>query len=191
MISFIISAYNRPIHLACCAASLEAQSEHNERLVVDNGLRDGKHIAALFSCKYIDTSATHAGNCYHDPATILPHVSGEWLCWPSDDSYYVPAFSRIMLKAAADNGWDFVYCDAVYNNMDGHGKAVDAYEVLRVRPECGGIDKTMFILKREWWERIGGWPQHESDWRDGALAEALVKAGCPHGKAPGVLLFHN
>jgi hypothetical protein len=59
---------------------------------------------------------------------------------------------------------------------------------MNAQPRTCAIDKTNFLVKRTVFK---GFPPHESDWRDGALAEQLVAEGIRHGKAPGVLVVHN
>ena len=58
-------------------------------------------------------------------------------------------------------------------------------------PHYGRIDKTCFLVTQKEFKSVGGWPRHEHDWRDGALAVALVKSGVHHGKAPGCMCVHN
>jgi hypothetical protein len=110
-------------------------------------------------------------------------VQGDWLCFPSDDSYYVPRFSEIMLEAARAQNLDFVYCDMLYD-----WRPDDVYRIMNVEPRSCAIDKTCFLVKREIFK---GFPYHESGWNDGAFAEQLVAEGVRHGKAPGVLVVHN
>ncbi len=201
MISYIVSSCNRPGMLTACLASLYVQTglQDSEIIVCDNSDHPQSRIeveadAAWFGARYLNTGALSPAigvTCYHDTSYTEPR--GEWLCFPSDDSYYVPHFTRIMLAAAEANCWELVFCDVLYDPrlaFDTRG-IQDMYSILDTQPRLGGIDKTSFIITRAAFDSIGGWPQHEAGWRDGALAQAVVDAGIPHGKAPGVMLVHN
>ncbi len=190
MISFIVSAYDRPDHLRCCLASLDLQGDH-EIIVCDNGgTLYNQAITNHAGVIYLNTSKLVPQTCYHG---LEAQPDGNWLCFPSDDSYYVPNFARIMLHTAEANNWEFVYSDVLYDPRLAHATRGlhDTYSVMDTQPHCGSFDKTCFIVTRRAFEQVGGWPRHEADWRDGALAEALVNAGIRHGKAPGILLVHN
>ncbi len=187
MISFIVSAYNHPEKLICCLASLAIQIPEPDLWVADNSdtpemVEACESVCSVFGARRVQTHA-ETSLCYISSEHVAEMVSGEWLCFPSDDSYYVPGFSKLMLDAAEENGWDFVYCDALYDPRMG-----GEYSVMTTRPACCAIDKTTFILRRELFQ---GFPPHESDWRDGALAESLVERGVKHGKPRGILVVHN
>jgi glycosyltransferase involved in cell wall biosynthesis len=186
VISYIIAAYHHPVRLTCCLASLALQNPAGELIVADNStdprLREANgEVCQRFGA--VRSPHVFATGCYDaaEPAVRLAH--GDWLCFPSDDGYYVPGFSAVMLGAAGKHGWDFVYCDCLYDPRHG-----GAYSVLEAHPSLGRIDKTNFILRRNWWR---GFPPHEASWRDGALAASLVERGIRHGKAPGILVVHN
>jgi glycosyltransferase involved in cell wall biosynthesis len=185
MISFIVSAYDRSDCLRCCLASLALQTKPYEILIACNSDTHEMYAAHLELAKYFEVMLfPTTGGCYDASNEIAEHYAeGDWLAFPSDDSYYVPRFSEIMLATAEAAGWDFVYCDMVY---DRHPEGL--YRVMNAQPRTCAIDKTNFLVKRAVFK---GFPPHESDWRDGALAEQLVAEGVRHGKAPGVLVVHN
>lgn len=199
MISYIISHHNRPKELLCCLASLRLQESPREVLVCDNSseehyrslCRKVCEVSGVGGLKYLDTwRGKESDSCYHDPAYL--GATGDWLCFPSDDSYYVPMFSRLMLGSAAQQGWEFVHCDMVYDPRYSYTtRGVNEYSVMITRPACGGIDKTCFLITRRAFDAVGGWPQHSADWRDGALAEAVVQAGIRHGRVQGPMVVHN
>ena len=66
---------------------------------------------------------------------------------------------------------------------------------MDVAPQLCCIDKTGFLVRRDAFLAVGGFP--EKDPRgvptgcDGKLAEALVAAGVAHGKVQEVLVVHN
>jgi len=116
-------------------------------------------------------------------------AQGEFLCLPSDDSYYVPKFAEKMLNAAAQNSWDWVYCDIVYDERCGHGR----YTQVETLPRLGWIDKMSFILRRN---KFPGFPnkpdRDEPSCCDGHLAEELVvNPYVRHGKVMDCLGVHN
>lgn len=200
MISYIISHHNRPKELLCCLTSLRLQESPREVLVCDNSSDEHNRELCQMTCKisgvgglkYLDTwRGKESNTCYHDPACL--GAMGDWLCFPSDDSYYVPMFSRIMLHAAAEHSWEFVHCDMLYDPRYAHAtRGVEGeYSVMITRPALGGIDKTCFLITRGAFDAVGGWPQHDADWRDGALAEAVVRAGIRHGRVPGPMVVHS
>jgi GT2 family glycosyltransferase len=189
VISYIVSAYDRPDLLACCLGSLAVQADPHEIIVCDNHPPTNRRIADWYGARYRDTSATNGQSCYHG---LEVDPMGDWLCFPSADSYYVPGFARIMLQAAQANGWEFVYCDVLYDpRLAAYRGAQDEYSVLDVAPEIGRIDKTGFLVTARAFASVGGWPPHPLDFRDGALAERLVATGIRHGKAKGPMVVHN
>ena len=203
-ISFIVSAFNRPDHLRCCLASLALQGGSHEIIVADNSmdsciryLHEG--IAARFDARWMPTEQPSS---YHSAELVAPLTIGEWLCFPSDDSYYVPHFSDRMLSFAARHGWDLVYSDTAYDWSGhfplNHPKLIDG--VLRVEPRVNWIDKTSFMIKRQWMvndetkETIAPFPGKNGSLptaSDGLFIESLRRKGIRHGKAPGVMVVHN
>ena len=131
---------------------------------------------------YLHTNMS--GNCYDVADKALPYCSGEFLCFPSDDSYYVPNFAETMERYAETSSLDLVYCDIFYDKrLNGIG-----YSVLNVAPHIGQIDKTGFIVRRS---AFHGFPPHPSDFRDGALIEDLVARGVRHGKVNDIMAVHS
>ena len=196
MISYIVSSCNRPLQLMTCLSSLGMQQSPREIIICDNStgvipqqwLRQMKDVLTF---RIIPTYSTPYNSiCYHSLDYVQPR--GDWLCFPSDDSYYVPQFSELMLAAAAKNKWEFVYCDMVYDpRLAVSTRGVKEYSVMITAPSSGRIDKTCFLITRRAFDAVGGWPPHPQDWRDGALAEAVVRAGIRHGRVSGPMVFHN
>jgi hypothetical protein len=186
-ISYIISHYHRPIELKCCLASLALQWDQHHEILVTDSSRDPDCIAECiricedFGARRINSKACQ--HCYESACVGAARAKGKWLCFPCDDSYYVPGFSQIMLQAAEANSWDFVYCDCLYDPRLG-GK----YSILDAQPIIGRMDKANFLLRRSLFQ---GFPPHEHEWRDGTLAVSLIQRGVRHGKAPGILCVHN
>ncbi len=196
MISFIVSVYDRPLSLDVCLATLGIQKFKSDVTVCLNGL--GENILAACSLvvghhdvRLLETGKMGARDSYESAGMAAPHTTGEWLCFPSDDSLYVENFSGIMLETAARTGAELVYCDCVYKQGSVNGKW-PAYTVLDVQPSMGRIDKTTFIVKKSLFCSLRyGFPPHARGYRDGALIEELMRAGVRHAKAPGVLVVHQ
>ena len=186
MISYIVSYYNRVASLNACVASLNAQEGPKEILVCNNG-PVLPWIPLGPSGKLLQTGAAGAQSCYDSAALAAKDASGDWLCFPSDDSLYVGRFQRIMLEIAASESADLVYCDCVYA-LGTEKNRWPPYSVLETQPKMGRIDKTCFIMRRSLFTEF---PPHEWGYRDGALIEQLVKGGVKMAKAPGVLVVHQ
>lgn len=203
MITYIVSAYDRPAHLHCCLSSLAIQQGEKQIIVASNAtepaMRQVIREAALEVCyhgvpriQFVDTAALGATECYSGIEAVMEKgiVRGEWLCFPSDDSYYVPPFAQIMLDAAHANAWDLVYPEAIiYDGRCIYGK----YAVFPIDPWPCSIDKTCFMLKRDKFPATGfpGKVPGGASASDGLLVQQLVQGGISHGKAPGVLVVHN
>lgn len=196
-ISFIVSAYDRPRQLACVLASLQVQTFENIEVVVVDNQRDYavRHENETRVRNMVDRrmryAACECAHCYYSSEQGASLVCGEWLCFPSDDNYYVPAFAELMLKAAelteGNEGVGFVYCDMVYDPRL-HG----VYSVVDVRPQVNNVDKGGFLIRRELFLEVGGFPDKENGVVcDGLLIEELVRRGVRGVKAPGVLWVHN
>jgi glycosyltransferase involved in cell wall biosynthesis len=183
--SFIVSAFDRPAHLDLLLRSLRLQTFQDfEVLVTDNAIGDRafdnfRIVIAIGDSRFRYIEAGQA-DCYFSANLGAKHAHGEYLCFPSDDNYYVPRFLESTLKAAPA---DLIYCDCLY---DGHGIH---YAPMDVKPVCGWIDKGGFLVKREKFTGFAG-PAVDRP-ADGWLIEALIKTGATHTKAPGYLWIHN
>jgi len=183
-VSFIVSAYDRPKHLACVLQSLLLQTEQDfEIMVTDNGKAfTGAHRAtcedASSTIRYENPMLT---DCYTSANWGATQAKGDYLCFPSDDGYYVPRFLETMLRAAPA---DLIFCDCVF---DGHGR-VYAHEVIR--PEVDHIDKGGFLIRREVFPGFNGAPVGPCA-ADGWMIEQVVKSGASLAKVPGILWVHN
>lgn len=191
MISYIVSAYDRPVQLIGCLASLLSQSHQDFEIIVTDNASDSysNSRAVTKVCGFVDRVLylhTRMETCYHSAEhAVLSAAKGEWLCFPSDDSYYVPDFAKLMLEASVNR--DLVYCDCIYDPRRG-----GTYSVLDTSPNMGYIDKTNFIVRKEWFVKVGGFPEKApGSCSDGLFIQNVVAAGARHGKASGVLCFHN
>lgn len=194
-ISFIVSHYNRPIALMGCIAALLQQVGDNEIIITDNSTQETAIQFAKNLCElspritWLDTSlfCTAEDNltaCYRAANVAVGQATKEWVCFPSDDSYYVPNFVQIMLDTAVSQDLEMVYSDFIY---DPRWNQL-TYTVVQAAPRYYFFDKTCFILKRDRFKGFRTEMTPENDWH---LIEDLIKEGLRHGHALGVLLVHN
>jgi Glycosyl transferase family 2 len=196
-ITFIVSAWNDPYSLRCCLASLVSQTETNwEAIVCDNSTTDFSRqrtqgfcwdIDPLHRVRYEPTFRLDPAkrSCYFSAEWALPLAQGEWVCFPSDDSYYVPQFADRMLQFAVEDGCDLAICDFVWGREETHAYCEGA-------PRLCSVDKTTFIIKRD---KMIAFPGKEPDGSrsnsDGYLIEELVKQGIKWLRVPHLLVVHN
>jgi glycosyltransferase involved in cell wall biosynthesis len=156
-----------------------------EVLVTDNA--DGKQAGDNFSAmmatgderfRYIEAKQA---DCYLSANVGAERAQGEYLCFPSDDGYYVPRFLESMLNAGPA---DLIYCDCIYDGHNVHYATMDA------APIAGRIDKGGFLVKRAKFTGFAG-PAGLGRAADAWLIEALIMTGVTHTKAPGYLWIHN
>jgi hypothetical protein len=189
--------------LRCCIASLQAQTWPEAQIIVaDNAvdaniLKDHVEICEAHQTHPVQHIHFQQESCYHAAESAMPFAVMDYVCFPSDDSYYVPGFAEKMLQAAVEHNWDIVYCDMVYElHRLGLGTG---YGVVHVEPRWTRIDKTGFILRRSQFvefphKGMDGWPPVAATTTcgaDGYMIEELVSKGLRHGKVPEVLVVHN
>jgi glycosyltransferase involved in cell wall biosynthesis len=190
-ITFVVSAYDRPLQLLGCLAGLKSQTHPNiEIIVTDNAFKgcinqlQNEAYSSMLGVKYINTEAI---GCYHSAEIGAEQAQGTFLAFPSDDSLFVPTYAETMLKHAREHDLDLVYSDQLYNGRwEG-----EPYHVMTVRPRLNAIDKTAFILKRD---KFIGFPDKGDGGyvaADGLLIERLVASGIRHGYPQGILSVHN
>ncbi len=185
-ISFIVSAYDRPVCLRCVLASLQVQTEAAiEVLVADNSpnpAMNNTNLQILFSLNDNRFKYTNPRErtCYEATKVLAPVCHGEWLCFPHDDGYYVPGFAANMLACAAANpAADFIYCDMLYDPRLSNGEGT--WTPRGVEPRCGFIDKGGFIIRKALFLLVE-WPPAPND---------VARDGVVTAKAGGVMWVHN
>lgn len=194
MISYIVSAYNDSSRLPICLRSIALQSHRDHEIIVTDNSDSGlASMAIRAECNLVDPSIrymrTEMPSCYHSAEIGVAVARGDYLCFPSDDSYYMPLFGQIMSETAETTGADLVYCNMVYGGRGRKGH----YSVMNVEPRVRKIDKTGFILRRDCFVPF---PEKRDDGRathaDGSLIEWLVSSqAVTHAKVSDVLVVHN
>ena len=200
-LSFIITAHNRPKALRTCLSSLIQQTREDwEAIVMDNS-EPGPLAAEHFELSEMDKRISykwirdrtaisspkpliHSHSLYLATEIGIARTTGEWLAFPNDDSYYCPWYVERMLESAIANAWDLVYCDLV------GGSAKGGHYLLTASPQLCSIDKTNFLMRRQWFT---GFPADPDDYpqADGLMVEDLVRRGIRHGHVPQILVVHN
>ncbi len=193
-LSFVVSTCDRPGMLPIVLHSLAVQTFPDfEVIVTDNSVQSQAANWLLVDSldsrfRHANTASLDIGQCYWTAEwAVKNEVKGDFVCFPSDDSYYVPVFAEVMLSAAERNRWDLVYCNMVYDGRY-NGRH---YSMVEVLPKINCIDKTGFILKRDWFDEFPGKVPGERVPADGMMIESLVRKGISHGKVPDVLMVHN
>ena len=195
-LSFIVSAYDRPVCLRCVLASLQVQTEAAiEIYVADNSPDVHMNLTNLEILSHLNDNRFKYTNprertCYEATKILAPLCRGEWLCFPHDDGYYVPGFVERMLRCAAANpSADFVYCDMIYDPRLSGGQ--DQWTVFTTSARAGFIDKGGFIIRKSLFLTVD-WPPAPNDVaRDGLFVDELVRRGVVTAKAGGVMWVHN
>jgi hypothetical protein len=203
-VTYIVSAFDRPRFLRGCLASLQVQTDPDfEVMVACNSPDPGmqlvqRDIVEPFDhrFRFCDTDVMNAGpegspawDCYWSAEWVVGNrAKGEYICLPSDDSYYVPIFQEAMLAKARAENLGLVYCDMLYDR-----RMCGKYGVLEVHPIVDFIDKTGFLVRRDAWI---GFPAKNTielgpSKCDGEMIEELVRRGVRHGKVEEVLVVHN
>lgn len=201
-VSYIVSVYDRLDHLKCCIASLGCQTDRDFEVIVvlthpainyvlevstilQNNLPD------VIRSQVVNTITHDAHSTYHASNYGSGYAKGEFLCFPSDDSYYVPIFQEEHVRAAETNGWDFVYADQLYDRRQGDGK----YSPMITQMQCCHIDKTGFLIRRRVFEELNGFEGLDENSQlgtaDGFFAEKCRDRGVPNGKIHEVFSVHN
>lgn len=198
MVSYIISAYNNPTQLVTCITSLLVQEGPRKIIVCDNSTnqvtRDAtkKWSTMWDDCvTYIDTHAEcppdiNAGYKAQNIGAEL--AKGDWLCFPSHDSYYVPRFQEIMLETAKDFKSNFVYCDFLYDPRYNQIISKGIYQVVPAYPRPRFCDKNNFIIKRK---HFHGFDINNPNGYGDMFIHMQAKENLKVAKAPGVLVVHN
>ncbi len=199
-ISFIVGCFERPGKLRTCLASLIDQTFSDIEIVVTDNSKNPVEIEKIKELCTVDPRIryewTHERALKNFPRVGIPSLydaaeegiaatTGEWLCFPNCDSYYPPVFAERLLRYADENSLQFVFCDFVQGRPDMN------YHYFFARPEGCLIDKTCFMVKRDWFP--AEWPGKVELYgvADGVLVNELVAKGIRHGRLAEVLCVHN
>lgn len=200
--SFIVSAYDRPDALALLLLSLKLQTEPDfEVIICDNAapgfMNFSKTVREIvrddirFRLRW--TYGRGCRNCYQSANWETEEATGDYLCFPSDDGYYVPNFLKFMLKTGAD----LITCDWVTDVRASYAISevipegtVLGYDIRHAKPCVNWIDKGGFLVRRS---KFQPFPWEENIiTADGLMVSRLLQdPTLTVDKAPGVLWVHN
>ena len=198
-VTFLLSAYDRPHLLWGSLGSLIAQSDPDwECIVLANHPEWGlfsQHRRVVLNISDPRISIVHSFNnedpawdCYWSVEAAVKQIDfkGEWLCFPSDDSYYCPEFVERMTDAGRNA--DAVYCDILYDRRIGGKRSV----LVTAAHNCA-IDKISFTVRRE---KFIGFPDKPRGAPgpsicDGLAVDRMVAMGYRFHKVEECLCVHN
>jgi len=194
-LEFVVATYNRPAALRTCLSSLVQQTRQCRIVVVDNSPTHelqtfDRQLCNSLGVIHYDTheftkisGAIHEYDLYKATEIGVHRLSAPWLCFPNDDSYYVPWFAERMLAHAKEKELDLVYCDFVAGGPGGHW-------LMQSAPHLCQIDKTNFIIRREF---FGGFNADAENYpqADGLMIVDTVGRGARHGRLDQILCVHN
>lgn len=199
-ISFIIGSFNRPNSMRTCLSSIINQTfEDWEAIVTDNSDDPMCRAKIELLCRMdhrIRYEWTHDRTFINHPRVGIPSLydaaeigvrmtTGEQIVFPNCDSIYCPVFAERMLQSVDQFGSELTYCDFVQGRHD------MSYSYFFSRPEACSIDKTCYMIKREWFPEE--WPGKVEQYgvADGILINELVAKGIRHRRVEQVFVIHN
>ena len=197
-ISFIVGSFNRPGRMRTCLASLIDQTFTDIDITVTDNSDDPMCRAKIELLCQVDPRIRYVWtkeqafdprigiSSLYDAAEIgVQMTTGEFVGFPNCDSYFAPWFAERMLQAADGMNLEFVYCDFVQGRPD------IPHHYFFARPEACLIDKTCYLIKREWFPIP--WPGKIEQYgvADGILVNELVAKGIRHGRLEQTLVVHN
>ena len=188
-VSFIVTAHSKPQALRLTLISLLEQKKAKCEIIVSNNATGIARAAISAVCKELAVGCVvnDAPECYSAIERLAPLATGKFLCFPSEEDYYTPVFARKLLDHARRYKLHLVYCDSLYDS-----RYIGSYEVMRVQPIIGHIDKGGFLLRRNLFNGFPGTPDEAvASLCDGYLVEKLRAEGISFGKIPEVLWVHN
>lgn len=206
-ISYIVSAYNRPLMLPACLWSLAQQTHRSfEVIVTDNSTDRGiaKHqertvdqinASGLLGNPaprfvYVNTSQKiKISDCYRSALyAVENHARGNWYCFPCDDTYLVPEFGERMLAAAYSRNADFLYCK--YCVVGADASSYSGYRVWTMTP--GRTIKTSLFVRASVFQGFPGIADSAApvlaDW---AYSSRMRERNIRTATVDEVLVVHN
>lgn len=201
-ISYIVSAYDRPLMLPVCLWSIRNQSHQNfEVIVTDNAVDDGiakqqeAYVKGMGDSRfrYVRTAKKiPMSDCYFSAEYAIKHMArGTWLAFPCDDTYLVPDFGALMLEQGMRDNAGFVYCERFLVGTQPGGGWEAGYHVWQ--QALHRTTKTTFIVKRSMFPGFHGKAGRTgASLADYVLCSQMVEAGVKISVLRGkILVVHN
>ncbi len=201
-ISYIVSAYDRPLMLPVCLWSIRNQSHQDFEVIVTDNATDPKMAAGNKAAveqlndprfRYVRTAGKiKLSDCYYSAEyAIEHHARGSWYCFPCDDTYLVPEFGQRMLEQALRDNAGFVFCEKILvGSMPGGGYDA-AYHIWHMA--IHRTTKTTFMVKASVFPGFHGKANRTGAClADFILCSQMVEAGVKIGMVRDrVLIVHN
>lgn len=204
-VTYIVSAYNRPVMLPVVLWSIKGQSQRNFECFVTDNSTDPKmrllHQQAVTDLRdkrfiYVHTAPKiKVSDCYHAAEYVMAHFPmGRWLCFPCDDTYLMPDYARRLLTIGTQEEAGFVYCKYVVVGPDAGGAAMigtqQDYRIWEQRPyrTC----KTCFMVRRDVFNKFEGKMDTPGYFNaDYWVSGQMVQRGIKIASVPDILVVHN
>lgn len=188
IVSLVIGAYKRPIHLAGLLRSIQLQTlERWEAIVVhETPCPEVKAIVDSIGdprVRYIEMAERVCdwGNSCKELGSMS--ARGEWIGHSNDDNYYVPEYFRVMVECAVRQKADLVYCDMVHNGRQ--------YRAVETAPIVGHIDGGGWLCRADLVRSTPWLCPKSGGLADGQYVELLVRRCRAVAKVRAVLFVHN
>lgn len=200
-ITYIVSAFNRPMMLPVCLWSIKGQTHQDfECIVADNAdheptAKAHKDAVGQLRDARFEYVRTHGKTPVSDPYWAAEYIlnayeCGRWLCFPCDDTYLVPQFAQRMLLAAAEANADFVYSRKMVVGPEASGGWEAGYCVWGI--QMHRTPKTSFIVKRKVFHGFEGKLARAGYCNaDYFVSSQMAAAGVRIAAVEGPLLVHN
>lgn len=201
-ITYIVSAFNRPDRLPTALWSLAVQSHRSFHVIVTDNAPDKatalKHREVVetvrgfspdyrnrFSYLYTGDKIAVSDPYWSAEYAIKHFPMGQWLCFPCDDTYYVPDFGRRMLVAAHEGGYDMVICGDCVIGPECNGEV--GYKHWKMVPTHAA--KTSYIVRASRFPGFTHKPKYPgpavADW---ALSGQIANVGILRDQ---LMIVHN
>jgi glycosyltransferase involved in cell wall biosynthesis len=173
-VTFVVIS-DRPKALPVLLHSLINQTREDwECIVLDQSESDKVAVAMSDNSLLVDSRVWHVrverrgdwGYAERD-RIARRDTSSPVLCFPCDDAYYAPPFVEAMLAPFAQ-GCALTYCDWIFDKF--------GYVSYTGAPQVGWVDVGGFMVSREAYLDVGGFPAHDGDLStaEGQLVERVV-----------------
>ncbi len=206
-ITYIVSAYNRPLMLPACLWSLAQQTHRNFEVIVTDNSTDRRVAKAQENTVnqinesgllgnpaprfvYVNTSKKITiSDCYRSALYgIEHHARGSWYSFPCDDTYLVPEYGERMLGAVFSNNWDFAYVK--YCVVGADASSWSGYRVWKMG--LGRTIKTSLFVRASVFQGFPGIADSAApvlaDW---AYSSKMRERNIRMGAVDEVLVVHN
>ena len=200
LFSVIVGSYNRPGRMRTFLACLVDQTRQEWEAVITDNSDDPECRRKIEELCKIDPRIryewTHDRAFTNYPRVGIPSLydaaeigvgmtTGNWIWLPNEDTYACPWFLERMFEKADELQLEFIYSDFVQGRPD------VPHHFFNSSPVACSIDKTCYMIKREWFPIP--WPGAVEQYgvADGILVNELVAKGIKHGKLNQCLVVHN